>query len=144
MEENFQDGDYILIDEISFRLHEPQRGDVIVFRYPEDQTQFFIKRVIGLPGETVEIKNDQVRIYNDSSPAGFVLAERYLSPGQHTIGDMKVQLSADDYFVMGDNRLRSSDSRRWGPVARSLIIGRVFFRPWPVNEFGKIPAVKYN
>ncbi len=135
MEHTFEDGDYILIDEIGYRFHEPARGDVLVFRYPEDQTQFFIKRIIGMPNETVEIKNDQVKIYNPQYPKGVVLDELYLSAGQHTLGDMRVKLDPNEYFMMGDNRLQSSDSRRWGPLNKSLITGRAFVRAWPVSKF---------
>lgn len=143
METTFEDGNYILIDEVSYRFHDPERGEIIVFRFPEDRSQFFIKRIIGLPNETVEIKNDSVLIYNKQHPAGFVLEEKYLSGGQHTVGDMRIRLDPNEYFVMGDNRLHSSDSRRWGPLNRSLITGKVFFRAWPVNDFGGIPAANY-
>ncbi|MDP3954603.1 MAG: signal peptidase I [bacterium] len=139
MEQTFEDGEYILIDEISYRFKEPERGDIVVFRFPEDKSKFFIKRVIGLPGETVEIKNDQVFIFNSASPDGLKLDESgYISSGQHTVGNMKVKLDQKEYFVMGDNRLESYDSRRWGAVGRSSITGRVFFRAWPVSRFGTI------
>ena len=139
MEETFNDGEYILIDEIGYRLNEPKRGDIVVFRFPEDKSKFFIKRVIGLPEETIEIKNNTVRIFNTENPDGLVLDEsQYLSASQHTVGNLKVKLDLEEYFVMGDNRLQSFDSRGWGPVSRSLITGRVFFRAWPVNVFGAI------
>jgi len=144
MENTFDDGDYILIDEISYRFAQPQRGDVIIFRYPLDQSQFFIKRVVGLPEETVEIKNDQVIIHNKQHPEGFTLNEPYLMPIQHTIGDLRIKLDPNEYFVLGDNRLQSSDSRRWGPVNRSLITGRVFLRAWPINKFGELPEANYQ
>ncbi len=134
MEHTFEDGDYILIDEISYRFTAPERGDVVVFRYPQDPSQFFIKRIIGLPGETVEISANKVRIYNPENPNGVVLAEPYLSPNQQTTGNVKLKLEPDNYFVMGDNRLQSSDSRRWGPLNLSLITGRAFFRAWPLNK----------
>jgi len=143
MEPTFEDGNYILIDEISYRFENPKRGDVVVFRYPEDQSQFYIKRVIGLPEETVEVKNDQVTIYNKQNPGGFVLTEKYLSSDQQTLGNLKVKLDPNEYFVLGDNRLRSSDSRSWGTVNRSLVTGRVFFRAWPVNKLGGIASVNY-
>ncbi|MBI2063804.1 MAG: signal peptidase I [Candidatus Yanofskybacteria bacterium] len=143
MEPTFEDTDYILIDEITYRFRDPARGEVVVFRYPEDQTQFFIKRIVGLPGETVEIRNDRVVIRNEQNPSGFALNESYLEKGQHTLGDMRIKLGTNEYFVLGDNRMRSSDSRRWGSLSRSLITGRVFFRAWPVNEFGGIPAAEY-
>lgn len=143
MEPTFTDGNYILIDEITYRLSNPNRGDVVVFRFPEDTTQFYIKRVIGLPEETVEIKDDKVIIHNKQHPEGFALDEKYLEAGQHTLGNMRVKLDPNEYFVLGDNRLRSSDSRRWGNLNRSLITGRVFFRAWPVNEFGRSQKVNY-
>lgn len=142
MEETFHDSDYILIDEITYDFKHPQRGDIVVFRYPNDQTQYFIKRVIGLPGETIQIKNNQVTIFNADKPTGSVLDEPYLSPGQETKGALKIKLDGNEYFVMGDNRLHSSDSRIWGPVNRSLITGRVFARAWPLRdaEFFKDPT----
>ena len=143
METTFEDGNYILIDEISYRFRDPERGEVVVFRFPEDKTQFFIKRIIGLPEETVEIKNDQVIIHNKQHPEGFALNEGYLSADQHTIGEFRFKLDDNEYFVLGDNRLRSSDSRRWGPLNRSLITGRVFLRAWPLNEFGRVPKANY-
>ncbi len=144
MEPDFEDGDYILIDEISYRFKGPERGDVIIFRYPEDHTQFFIKRVIGLPGETVEIKNDRVTIYNQEAPKGETLKEDYLASYEKTLGDLKVNLGINEYYVLGDNRLQSSDSRRWGPVDKSLITGRAFIRPWPFRRFAEINRWQYQ
>lgn len=138
MEPNFEDGDYLLIDEISYRFNQPERGDVIIFRYPQDTSQFFIKRIIGLPEETVEIKNNKVTIFNKKTPQGFLLDEKYLSSNQQTLGDMVVKLDDNDYFVLGDNRLQSSDSRRWGTVNKTLIVGRAFLRPWPINRMSKL------
>lgn len=143
MENTFHDGNYILIDEISYRLKDPQRGDIIVFRYPNDPSQFFIKRVIGLPEDTVEIKDNTVTIHNKQHPEGFLLNEPYLSPEQVTLGNIKITLGDKEYWVMGDNRLRSSDSRSWGTLNRSLITGRVFFRAWPLANFGAFPKITY-
>lgn len=143
MEPNFEDGDYILVDEISYRLSQPARGDVVVFRYPQDPSQFFIKRIIGLPSETVEIKDNKAIIHNQSNPAGVTLKENYLAPSQRTLGNLVTKLGNSEYFVLGDNRLESSDSRRWGPVARSYVTGKAFFRAWPFNTATKIPAVSY-
>ena len=143
MEPNFEDGDYLLVDELSYRFSEPVRGDVIIFRYPGDTSQFFIKRIIGLPGETVEIKNNEVMIYNIDDPDGVVLSEEYLDAVQETLGNMIMRLDGNEYFVLGDNRLRSSDSRRWGPVNKTLITGKAFIRAWPFNRFDKIQQVTY-
>lgn len=143
MESNFEDGDYLLVDEISYRFHQPSRGEVIIFRYPNDTSQFFIKRIIGLPSETVEIKNDKVIIYNEKNPQGFALQENYLDPTQETLGDTVIKLDDHEYFVLGDNRLKSSDSRRWGPVNTVLIIGRPFVRLWPLTRIAKITDPHY-
>ncbi|MEK7603589.1 MAG: signal peptidase I [Patescibacteria group bacterium] len=143
MEPNFEDGDYLLVDELSYRFSEPARGDVIIFRYPGDKSQFFIKRVIGLPGETIEIKNNEVMIYNVDHPDGFVISEEYLDAVQETLGNMLMRLDGNEYFVLGDNRLRSSDSRRWGPVNKTLITGKAFIRAWPFNRFDKIQSITY-
>ena len=143
MENNFHDGDYLLIDEINYRFNEPKRGDVIVFRYPENPSQFYIKRIIGLPGETVEIKTDKVIIKNDEFPNGFTLKEYYLSENQRTLGEVTQKLGENEYFVMGDNRLQSSDSRRWGAVPKALIIGRVFVRLWPVTQITTVEKINY-
>ena len=143
MEPNFEDGDYLLVDEISYRVGEAERGDVIVFRYPEDRSQFFIKRIVGLPGETVEIRNNRVTVYNESDKDGFTLEESYLEKGQITLGNYKVTLGADEYYVLGDNRLHSADSRRWGPVPQADIIGRALIRAWPFDRATAIPDVTY-
>ncbi len=144
MEPSFEDGDYILVDELSYEFNEPSRGDVVIFRYPLDPSQFFIKRVIGLPGETVEIKDNKVIIYNQTSPNGSVLKESYLEKTQQTLGNLRMKLESDEYFVLGDNRFQSSDSRRWGPLDRKLITGRAFVRPWPLPRATKFPQVQYN
>jgi len=143
MESNFEDGDYIFVDELSYGFGDPERGDVVIFRYPLDQSQFFIKRVIGLPNETVEIKEGKVIIYNQQNPMGFVLVESYLDVDQETQGTFRMKLDGNDYYVLGDNRLRSSDSRVWGALNRSLITGKAFIRLWPFSKVAKIPRVAY-
>jgi len=137
MEPNFEDGEYLIIDEISLRFHEPQRGDTIIFRYPKDPSQYYIKRVIGLPGEIVKIESGKVTIFNKENTAGFILDESYLSEeNKFTSGDTEIKLDENDYFVMGDNRRASSDSRRWGAVPRHYIVGQAWLRAWPFNRFG--------
>ena len=150
MEPNFENNQYLIVNEFGyvtsvdalgihlFNMHpfeELQRQTVTVFRYPKNPSQFFIKRVIGLPGEKVQIKNDQVTIFNAQHPDGFVLDESaYLSSNVVTSGDMVINLKPDEYFVMGDNRMFSSDSRIWGPVPKSDIIGKVLLRAWPLDQ----------
>ena len=143
MESSFEDGDYLLVDEISYRFSEPARGDVIIFRYPGDRSQFYIKRIIGLPDETIETKDNEVIIYNTDNPDGFVLSENYLDLDHKTLGNMLMRLDDNEYFVLGDNRLHSSDSRRWGPVNKTLITGKAFLRAWPFNKFSRIEEAIY-
>jgi signal peptidase I len=135
MEPNFDNGEYLVVDEISYRFKEPGRGEVIVFKFPRDPSQYYIKRIIGLPGETVEIRDHQVIIYNQEFPEGIVLDESfYLTNGQTTWGNVKIKLNEDEYLVLGDNRSASSDSRQWGALPREYIIGRVWIRAWPFDR----------
>ena len=135
MEPNFDNGQYLVIDEISYRFNEPERGDVIVFKYPLDPSQYYIKRVIGLPGEKIEIKDNSVFIYNSKFPQGEILEESYYLPeGRVTRGSINIKLSNDEYFVLGDNRSASSDSRQWGALSKDNIIGRVWLRAWPFDS----------
>ncbi len=135
MEPNFYDHEYLIVDEISYRFREPARGEVIVFRYPRDPREFFIKRIIGLPGETIKIHNGQITIFNKQHPKGFKLDESaYLPKNVYTQGNLEIKLKNDEYFVMGDNRGSSLDSRRFGPIKRQSIIGRTWIRGWPINK----------
>jgi len=144
MEPNFYDNEYLIIDELSFRIREPKRGEIIVFKYPNDPSQYFIKRVIGLPGETVEIKEGRVRIYTNEGSVGYYLNEgQYLSHGE-TFADKKFQIGQNEYFVLGDNRPASLDSRIFGPVEDKLIVGRVWLRGWPLSKFRIFQTPDYN
>lgn len=142
MEPNFEDGQYLVINELGYKktyivepFKELERGAVVVFRYPKDPRQYFIKRVIGLPGEKVKISDGSVFIFNKENPNGFILNESgYLSKDLKTPGDLTVELNVNEYFVMGDNRVHSKDSRIWGPVDKKFIIGRVLIRAWPFNK----------
>lgn len=134
----FLDGDYLIIDEISYHLGEPHRGDVVVFKYPLDTKRFFIKRIIGLPNEEIEIKGGVISITNKDNPEGFVLEEPYLK--QEFIDDFNFKTGNKEFFVMGDNRARSSDSRYWGALPENLIIGRAFVRLLPLNNISYLPG----
>jgi len=134
MEPNFESGDYILINEISYRFREPQRGEVIVFHYPNNEKTYFIKRVIGLPKERVIIKNGEVKIFNNSNPNGFVIKENYLPATEKTSGNIDKTLGENEYFVMGDNRDFSFDSRQWGALKKTEIVGLAWLRLWPLNK----------
>jgi signal peptidase I len=143
MEPNFENGDYLIIDEISYYFNEPQRGEVVVFKYPNDPSQRYIKRIVGLPGETIEIKSGQVLIF-DQEGSQILDESDYLDSSVQTLGDSKVTLSKDEYFVLGDNRYASSDSRRWGVLPRENIIGRVFARAWPFTVLAKFETPEYQ
>ena len=129
---NFEDGDYLIVDETTYRFRDPQRGEVIVFKFPKDGSQLYIKRIIGLPGESVEINAGKITIINESGSQ--TLEEEYIPLDNKTSGDIKVNLAEDEYFVLGDNRMFSSDSRRWGTLPRKNIIGRAYFRAWPFDS----------
>ena len=144
MEPNFFDHEYLVIDELSYRFHDPQRGEVIVFHYPNDPKNYFIKRVIGLPGETVEIAGGQVKIYNDKYPNGIVLDERTYLDDVYTAQTRTETLKAGEYFVLGDNRAASLDSRYFGPISRSVIVGRAWVRGWPLDRWKVFQPASYN
>lgn len=132
MEPNFRDGEYLIIDELSYYFKPPQRGEVIVFRYPLNPSEFFIKRIIGLPGETVDIKNNKLFINGD------LVNEGYLPQNLQTGPDETIKLQENQYFVMGDNRTVSSDSRTWGALPKNNITGRALIRLWPLNKAGMV------
>ncbi len=153
MEPNFKDGDYLIINEFGYKqtdiniagkhffsfnsFKDLQRLDTIVFRYPKNPKQFFIKRIVGLPGEKVKIENGKVKIYNEQNPDGLVLDEsEYLAKNVITSGSLDINLGENQYFVLGDNRSASYDSRGWGVLPQEDIIGKVFVRAWPFSAAG--------
>ncbi len=134
----FQNSDYLIVDEISYRFEDPKRGEVIIFKYPKDTTKYFIKRIIGLPGETVVINGNAVTIINKEHPEGFTLDDSYIQ--NKSVNYMQTNLGPDEYFVMGDNRAGSSDSRFWGNLPKDLIVGRALVRLLPVKHVGLFPG----
>lgn len=143
MEPNFFDHEYLIIDELSYRVGDPVRGDIVVFKYPKDPKQYFIKRVIGLPGETVEIIDGKVRIYNKEHANGFFLDETGYIDGVFTSSRQIVQLKEGEYYLMGDNRPASLDSRVFGPVTRDYIVGKVLLRGYPVDRWKVFTSFDY-
>jgi len=138
MEPNFEDSNYLIVDELSYRFRDPQRGEVVVFRYPRNVSQRFIKRIIGLPGEKIEIEASVVMV------DGKILDEsEYFPSGVQTLGNIQISLDENEYFVLGDNRISSFDSRQWGTLPRKNIIGRVYFRAWPITDLTKIEVPSY-
>lgn len=142
METTFSTGQYIIVDQLTYHFEEPKRGDVIVFHYPKDPSKFFIKRVIGMPGDTIHIEGSKVTITNKEHPDGYVLDETYVHSMRPTTVINEV-LGDEEYFVMGDNRDASSDSRVWGILPREKIVGRALVRLFPINEIKILPG-KYT
>lgn len=145
MEPNFFDHEYLIIDEISYRFNDPKRGDIIVFRYPRNPQEYFIKRIIGLPGEKIQIKGSDVYMHG-SNGREYVLEEGYLKPETKTFSltEDVIELGDDEYFVLGDNRTSSKDSRSFGAVNKSFIVGKVMIRGWPLDRVEVFQGIEYN
>ena len=139
MEPTFYEHEYLIIDKITYRLRDWRdkqdvvRGDVVVLRAPNNPKEYYLKRVVGMPGERIKIAENRVIIYNEAHPQGLVLKELYTQAAE-TGGAQTLTLGPDQYYVLGDNRGASFDSRRFGPVDRSEIIGRTWFRGWPLTR----------
>ncbi len=146
---NFRDKEMLITEKVSFYLRKPKRGEIIVFKYPRAHEYDYIKRVIGLPGEAIEIKNGKIFIYDKEHPEGFALGEPYLRSDSKTEGGAflkegeKYKIPEGEYFLMGDNRARSSDSRDWGTVKEEEIVGKAWFRYWPPQTFAVIDQPQY-
>lgn len=138
MDPTFENGQYLIVDEISYHLGEPMRGDVIIFKYPKNPKQYFIKRVIGLPGETVNINGSGIVTVENSAGETITIDEPYVEFSK--ADKTKSVLKDNEYFVMGDNRAGSYDSRAWGPVPRENIVGRALVRLFPPNEIAVFPG----
>lgn len=139
METTFSTGQYLIVDQLTYQFHEPKRGDVIVFRYPKDPSKFFIKRVIGIPGDTVAISGKDVTLVTPEHPDGVVLNETYVHSMKPN-ATLTETLGLNEYFVMGDNRDASSDSRAWGVLQRDNIIGRAILRLFPFTAADVLPG----
>lgn len=163
MEPNFHDGEYIVVNELSYNISQPKRGDAIVFKHPEPSCNDFInksyinriffqgpcnnyiKRIIGLPGETVAVKDGKITVKNSENPNGFVLNEKYIVDNIRTYGNQEVKLGEDEYYVLGDNRNpnASSDSREWGPLPRKHMVGKAMVILTPIKSFEIIKTPTY-
>jgi len=146
---NFQNGDYVLTDKVSYKFNSPQRGDVVVFHAPTAANCpmgtgcDFIKRVIGLPGETVEVKDNALYVNGQRLEETYIPDDFVISPGSYTKNNRVVTLGSQEFFVSGDNRPYSSDSRAWGPITQSEIVGKAFFVYWPLSAIGPVEGVSY-
>jgi signal peptidase I len=145
MKPNFHDHDYLIIDQLSYRFGSPQRGDVVVLKYPKDPKQYFIKRIVALPGEKIKFERGYVVIANSENPEGVRLEEPYLASQVETIGKPDfVTLGTSEYFVLGDNRTASSDSRVWGVLPEGDIVGKAWLRVYPFPDFGTFQHPAYS
>ena len=142
MEPNFQNNNYLIVDEISYRMNNPQRGDVIVFNPPFSTSQRFIKRIIALPGEEILIEDGNISV-SKNGKTQILDEDDYLSSSVETSGNVHLFLDDTQYFVMGDNRYASYDSRRWGTLPEENIIGKVFLKLWPSDSISKIETPNY-
>ena len=142
MEPTFGDSEYLIVDELTYQFEDPKRGDVIIFKYPKDPSKYFIKRIIGLPGEAVSLVLNRIEITTKEDTL-LTLEEPYVVNDGNG-GFARVVLGEDEYFVMGDNRSASSDSRSWGPLPRDNIIGRAFLRLLPLTTFDIFPGSVAN
>ena len=142
MEPTFHNSEYILTDKVSYRMHEPNRGDVVVFHSPQDERVDFIKRIIGVPGDSVMVRGGYVYLNDNKLDESYINDPGQVSPGRFLKEGEEITVSGGQYLVMGDNRLHSSDSREWGLVTRNEIVGRAFFRYWPPAAFGLLPTAE--
>lgn len=138
----FENANYLIVDEISYKLSDPERYDVVIFKYPDpnpkNKTKYFIKRIIGLPNEKIDIKGSDVFITNEANPEGFQIDQPYVE--NKSDDNSHFELKDDEYFVMGDNRSASSDSRYWGPLPKENLVGRAFIRLWPLKHIDMFPG----
>lgn len=144
MEPNFYNEEYLLVNRMTYRVGEPQRGDVVVFQAPNNPEYDYIKRIIGLPGESVRVQDEKIFIN------GELIDEDYINETSSSIFEesknfkIDVTLKDDEYFVLGDNRDHSSDSRDWGTLPKNNIIGKAWVSIYPWDIFGFIPHPEYN
>lgn len=142
MDTTFANGQYLMVDQVSYHFEDPQRGEVIIFKYPPAPEKYLIKRIIGLPGETVSADKGKITIITAAYPEGFILTEDYVAPEHGTFETFRITLGPTEYFVMGDNRIVSSDSRVWGPLESKYIIGRPILRLLPLSKIGLFPGAE--
>ena len=140
---NFFNNEYIITDKISYRFNNPKRGNVIVFKAPNNPRRDYIKRVIALPTESVSVKDNHIFVNGKLLPEDYLDPDEQINGGAYLPEGAETTLKSGEYFVLGDNRDRSQDSRTWGPITKDKIIGRVFFRYWPLRAIGKVEAVSY-
>ncbi len=142
MDPTFSTGHYLIVDQVTYYFHDPKREDVIVFKHPVSQNdRYLIKRIIGLPGETLHIDDGKITIINEENPDGIIIDDSHVIVKNRTKDTIKKTLGQNEYFVMGDNRVNSSDSREWGVLESKYIVGRPILRLYPISKIGILPGV---
>ncbi len=136
----FHNGEYLIVDELSYRFSEPKRHDTIILHYPLEPQKYFIKRIVGLPGETVQFEGARIRITPTDGSEPFMLDEPFVK--NQSSDFLTVTLGPDEYYVLGDNRSASSDSRRWGPLPRTDIVGKPIVRLFPISRIDWRPGME--
>lgn len=144
MEPNFSDGEYLLTEKVSYRFNEPERGDVVVFKAPGTGGEEFIKRIIGLPGEEISLIDRKIHINARALDEEYLGVGEITNPGTFLDNGEIIRIPAEHYFVMGDNRSASSDSRTWGFITTEEITGRAWVTYWPLDKFGVIENISYS
>lgn len=144
MEPSFSNNEYILTDKISYRFSGPKRGDVVIFKSPKNPDVDYIKRIIGLPSERIKIERGNVFVNGEILNETYINPPTNLFPGSILSEGKEIVIPEGKYFVLGDNRLHSSDSREFGPIGEDLIIGKAFMRYWPISAFGPLKEVNYS
>ena len=144
MEPTLHDNEMLLVDKLSYHLREPERGEIIIFEKPNEPQTNFIKRIIGVPGDKVVIKDSYIYVYNEQHPEGIKLDETYLSPDSPTNGNQEFEIPAGEVFVLGDNRTNSQDSRVFGPIKKNTILGKALFTYWPIKDAVWIVIPQYG
>lgn len=144
MDPTFASGQFLIVDRISYRFDEPKRDDVIIFEYPNNPKVYYIKRIIGLPNETIDIRDGKVTVTSPNGASTTKLTESFIDPGHASHDSLHEKLGPGEYFVMGDNRAQSADSRYWGPLKSSFIVGRPVVRLWPLDSLSILPGEYKN
>jgi signal peptidase I len=144
MEPNFHNGEFILTNKVLYKFRDPKRGDVIIFKSPRNKEVDYIKRIIGLPGETVKLENNTFYINGQKVEEPYLPAGIVVFGGSFLQEGSEIVVPPGQYFVSGDNRPHSSDSREFGTIAKEDFIGAAFFRYWPFSQLGIIPHPTYN
>lgn len=132
----FKSGDYLITEKVSYRFSTPKRGDIIVLKNPRDESEDFIKRIVALPGDTIKIENNSLFVNDQLIQENYLPSQTLTRSGAFLTEGTTIKVGPNQYFVLGDNRSHSSDSREWGGVTKEEIVGRAFFRYWPPQNMG--------